>query len=384
MIDWTSRAGGLATQLAAAGHLPDDCWRRAFEQTPRHVFVPEFFADHNGTLISGDDPRQREEWLAAVYTDDTLVTQLNRVPGVEPMWATSSSTMPSLMADMLHSLEVRDGHTVLEIGTGTGYNAALLAHRLGADRVTSIDINGDLVALARERLAGLGHAVHLVAGNGEHGVPQRAPYDRIIATCAVPQVPPAWVAQLAPDGLIVVDLGGELVRSLTVLRKTGPGTVTGRFSTKPGNFMWLRAHADNPLREGVSYSMVIDLDGAQDRTGAAEPIDLLMDNEDVRFLAQLVEPTLMFPSRGEWEGVPAVSLHAWDASWVKARPRNGQALITEGGLRRIWQAVEHTVALWERLGQPSRERFGITADTTGSIRYWLDEPANTIELAQTS
>jgi SAM-dependent methyltransferase len=92
--------------------------------------------------------------------------------------STSSSTMPSLMARMLEALDVRDGHRVLEIGTGTGYNAALLCHRLGPRNVVSIDIDPTLVAAARSRLADLGYHPTLVAGDGTTGAVQHGPYDR--------------------------------------------------------------------------------------------------------------------------------------------------------------------------------------------------------------
>ncbi|MGH3915986.1 MAG: rRNA adenine N-6-methyltransferase family protein, partial [Pseudonocardiaceae bacterium] len=87
-----------------------------------------------------------DTWLNRVYSDSTLVVQrrLAREGGVAAL-PTSSSTMPSLMIDMLEALDVREGHRVLEIGTGTGYNCALLAHRLGGDNVVSIDLDPTLV-----------------------------------------------------------------------------------------------------------------------------------------------------------------------------------------------------------------------------------------------
>ncbi|MGH8940795.1 MAG: methyltransferase domain-containing protein, partial [Actinomycetes bacterium] len=121
----------MADDLAALGVL-DPAWREAFEQVPRHVFVPQFYRP-DGTLVDGADPDMRDEWLDAVYRDDSLITQRLAQPGSGMMVPTSSSTRPSLMALMLGMLDVQDGQTVLEIGTGTGYNAALLAYLLGDD-----------------------------------------------------------------------------------------------------------------------------------------------------------------------------------------------------------------------------------------------------------
>ncbi len=99
--------------------------------------------------------------------------------------AVSSSTKPDLMVRMLETLDVRDDARVLEIGTGTGYNAALLSHRLGEDRVYSVDVDAELVGPARERLADIGVHPHLATLDGEKGWPEHAPFDRIIATCSV-------------------------------------------------------------------------------------------------------------------------------------------------------------------------------------------------------
>ncbi|MBV9162615.1 MAG: methyltransferase domain-containing protein, partial [Pseudonocardiales bacterium] len=123
------------------------------------------------------------------------------------------------MVEMLEALDVRDGHRVLEIGTGTGYNAALLSHRLGGENVVSIDIDPGLIQMSRRRLEELGYAPTLVAGNGLAGVPDHGPYDRIIATCAVPEVPLAWIEQLAPGGAMLINVRGEVAGVLCLLSK---------------------------------------------------------------------------------------------------------------------------------------------------------------------
>lgn len=116
-------------------------------------------------MVDGADPAQHDCWLSTVYSDIPLVTRITRVPETDLDLFTSSSSMPSLMIDMLELLSVADGHRVLEIGTG--YNAALLSHRLGAFNVTSIDLDPSLIADARERLAAsaTGHIWSLVTGH---------------------------------------------------------------------------------------------------------------------------------------------------------------------------------------------------------------------------
>jgi protein-L-isoaspartate(D-aspartate) O-methyltransferase len=127
------------------------------------------------------------------HTDDTLVTQRKEHPD-QPghKWPTSSSTRPGLMLKMLHLLDVRDGMTVLEIGTGTGYNAALLSERLGAQNVTSMDIDSELTSTARIRLGDAGYRPTLATCDGALGYPGRASYDRL--SCGSPSptmAPPA-------------------------------------------------------------------------------------------------------------------------------------------------------------------------------------------------
>lgn len=155
-IDWRPLALRLAEQLAASGVLGDPGWRAAFESVPRHVFVPCFYTQQPGGQWS-EVAADSEGWLDAVYSDEPLVTALAETANGSRV-TVSSSTKPALMARMLCALGVRDGMRVLEIGTGTGYNAALLSHRLGDEHVYSVDIGANLVDLAGDRLAALGYA----------------------------------------------------------------------------------------------------------------------------------------------------------------------------------------------------------------------------------
>ncbi len=105
---------------------------------------------------------------------------------------------------MLDMLDLHAGHRVLEIGTGTGWNAALLAHRLGAGRVVSVEVDPVLAARAEACLRGVGLDARVVRGDGAEGCADGGLYDRVIATCSVRAVPPAWIAQTRPGGVILV------------------------------------------------------------------------------------------------------------------------------------------------------------------------------------
>ena len=148
----------LVSGLVEGGALRSPEWRRAFERVRREVFVPRFWSETNEgwELVDESWP----EWAEMLYSDRLLVLRLDRD---QPR---SSSSMPSVMAAMLEALTVRDGDSVLEIGTGSGYNAALLCERLGSNRITTIDCDGELVEAARRRLSEHGYQPTVAAGDG--------------------------------------------------------------------------------------------------------------------------------------------------------------------------------------------------------------------------
>jgi protein-L-isoaspartate(D-aspartate) O-methyltransferase len=174
----------LVDQLRDHGRLTSPAVEAAFRAVPRHAFLPEVAASR-------------------AYQDEAFVIKTD-----EDGLPVSSSSQPAIMAIMLEQLGVAPGHRVLEIGTGTGYNAALLAHLVGPEgSVVTVDIDSDLVARARANLAAAGyHDVTVVCGDGGFGAPDHAPYDRIIVTAGASDLAPPWLAQLGPDGRIALPL----------------------------------------------------------------------------------------------------------------------------------------------------------------------------------
>ena len=268
------------------------------------------------------------------------------------------------MARMLESLDVRDGQRVLEIGTGTGYNAALLCHRLGSELVHSIDVDPSLVDLARGRLASLGYEPVLVAGDGRSGMPGHAPFDRIIATCSVPEVPWAWVEQLTGDGVLLVDIqpsiaAGNLVR----LHRTATGA-TGRFEPGWATFMAARAESAPPR---VRTSP--DLSSAPQRASAVGFLEPW--REPVWwFLAALVLPRGVLYGR---IGEDAVFLDASDGSRAEVeKSGNGAGLVRECGPTALWSGVEAAHRFWTRHHRPGWDRLGVTITRECQV-VWLDQ-----------
>ncbi|GAA2089462.1 methyltransferase domain-containing protein [Streptomyces albiaxialis] len=318
----------------AGGALSDPAWRAAFAEVPRELFVPFYYAaardgGYERLWRDDPDPERRARWREGVYTDQPLATRIRDGELI------SSSSQPSLMARMLEYLRVEDGMTVLEIGTGPGYNAALLCHRLGDSRVTTVDLDPDITDAARAHLAAAGRRPRVITGDGARGCPAHAPYDRIIATCALPSVPPAWLAQCAKDALILA----PLATGLLALRVGGEAAASGHGETASAE----RGHAEDtaPEREEAAAS------------GHFTPT-----------------PAYFVPLRG---GTPAPPPPPPATPGVPGHARRDDSfrflLAVSGGRLE----PEEAYALWHREGRPGRERYGVTV-ADGRQWAWLDDP----------
>ncbi|MFD8420283.1 methyltransferase domain-containing protein [Streptomyces sp. NPDC059466] len=231
----TSVRAALVRVIEASGAWDaDPVWREAFQEIPRHLFVPYYYVGTSDGFervwCEDPDPGQRERWLRGAYTDTALATRVRDAELV------SSSSQPSLMAMMLTALEIRDGDAVLEIGAGTGYNAALLAHRLGDGLVTTVDLDPEITESARQHLDAVGRHPTVVTGDGTRGVPERAPFDRIIATCTLTSIPRPWLAQCRRNAVILTPLATGLI----ALRVRDAEHAEGRFLHTPAYFVPLR------------------------------------------------------------------------------------------------------------------------------------------------
>jgi protein-L-isoaspartate(D-aspartate) O-methyltransferase len=190
---------GLAVAAQVAG-VRDQRVLEAIRSTPREAFVPARYA-------------------SMAYADQPVPISHGQV-----------TSQPSLIAAMVAALDLTGTEKVLEVGTGYGYQTALLA-RLAA-QVISIDVWPDMVAQARENLAGqgIGNAV-LITGDGSQGVPEHAPFGAIIVSAAFPKVPPPLADQLADGGRLVQPVGPGGGEDVIVYRKSGSGLTCGRVLT---------------------------------------------------------------------------------------------------------------------------------------------------------
>lgn len=190
---WERLRRGLIEQIRERG-IDDLEVLRVFDLVPRHLFVPE--SVHN-----------------RAYEDAPL-----------PIGFSQTASQPSLQALYLQVLRLQPDDKVLEIGTGSGYQTALLAHLAG--HVYSVERLRELSVRARAVLDSLRLSnVALLVGDGTIGWARFAPYDAILVAAAAPDVPPALIEQLAPGGRLLIPLGDRAEQNLTLIRKREDGTL---------------------------------------------------------------------------------------------------------------------------------------------------------------
>lgn len=365
--------GKLVARLVQAGDLPDH-WRPSFEQVERHQFLPDELLLPDGTMV--DRQADQDRWLEVAYDDTQLITQVDDGTENGAGYPTSSASMPSIVADMLTKLDVAPGMRVLEIGTGTGYNAGLLCHLLGDDAVTTIEVDPAVAEHARVRLASAGFAPLVVTDDGTQGWSARAPFDRVISTAAVKRVPYAWIVQTHPGGKILTPWGNSLHNGVLAHLEVGQsGSASGTFE---GNvaFMWVRnqrtprraleahvsdahefrtSHTDlypkEPLSFDGAFAIGLHMPTVIDRLEFAE------DPEDQRFVVYLIDP-----GSGSW------------ASW-HVDPRESSHQVRQHGPRHLFFEFEAAYQWWLDAGRPVHTRFGMSVSADHQS-VWLDEPTN--------
>lgn len=343
-------------QLVAAGAVQSPRCRDAFTAVPRHLFVPEFSVRLPGGRYEQVTDTDPDRWLTAVYSDQSLITQRDSA-GI----ATSSSTQPSAMARMVEALDLDDGLSVLEVGTGSGYNAAILCHILGDTMVTSVDIDPGLVEAARRRLVQLGYRPTLSVVDGRTGYSRYAPYDRIIGTCGVTRIPTTWLDQIQHGGVIVTGFGYGTVR----LQVDHQHMATGRFVDDTA-FMVARAVDD----KAVDAELVDKAIGGSGQTRATA---LLTDVIDAAFghIRVITCPGVELRWHpGQW--YVAVDQHS--GSWARAEHQQSGGTVVQSGPRRLWDEIEAAYSWWVTAGRPGHGRLGLTVSWDSAHKLWVDGP----------
>lgn len=285
----------MVQRLRREGRVRTPVVEEAFREVPRHLFLPE----------SSLDEAYQDEAVATKWRDGIAI---------------SSASQPSMMAIMLEQLALEPGHRVLEIGAGTGYNAALMAHIVGpTGSVVAVDIDEDLVGTARARLGAAGcERVTLVTGDGALGYPDKAPYDRIILTVGSWDIQPEWWRQLAPGGRLLLPLavcGSQLSIAFDLAEL--PERQLHSDSVRSCAFIRMRGQGAGPEGDGAGGA-----DGFVVRTAD----DRELDTTEV--LAMLAAPGVDRPATGIRLGAADL----WDGLglWLAVRDPDACRLLIDG------------------------------------------------------
>jgi protein-L-isoaspartate(D-aspartate) O-methyltransferase len=235
--------GAMVDELKKRGLEFEPAIEEVFRTIPREIFLPDAS-------------------LERVYSGDAVITKQD-----EDGSPISSSSEVGIMIVMARLLDVAPGQRILEIGAGTGYNAAILAELVGErGSITTIDIDADVAAIAREHLTAAGFdRVAVITGDGWRGDARSAPYDRIEVTASVADLSPDWVAQLIDGGKIVLPFVLRAgMQAVLGLRKQGAELVSTR--VVPGGFMRLRGPSGprSQIRTFDDWSLELG-DGVVDR-----------------------------------------------------------------------------------------------------------------------
>jgi protein-L-isoaspartate O-methyltransferase len=355
-------------------------WQEQFAALPRARFLPDLIWPHDQSVRAARPVDRRADpdgWQAAADANVPVVTQWDdgQHTGTEPgSLPTSSASMPSVVAAMLDAAALAPGMRVLEIGTGTGWTAGLMARQLGDGAVTSIEIDPEVAATAKSSLSSAGLHPRLVVGDGLAGVPHGAPYDRLISTMGVRDIPEAWLEQVRPGDRIVTPWATHYTNGdvLTVLAVHDDGSATGRF-LQPLEFMKARSQRRRLPAYAPDLAPVTDTETEVDPTIVAE-------HHPCTFAAGLKLPSVAYAVQQRDDGGRTLWLYALDGTAWSAtvlKPDTTAARVRQVGRRRLWDELAVVHAWWRENGEPGFDRLGITVTPAGWTA-WLDTPGKPV------
>jgi protein-L-isoaspartate(D-aspartate) O-methyltransferase len=313
----------MVENITQAGHARSDSVRKALEVVPRHIFVPAATADD-------------------AYADIAVITKR-----ASDGTALSCASVPTVVAMMLDQLDVHPGNRILEIGAGTGYNAALLAHLTGpSGHVTTVDIDDEVTSQARQALDATGHSqVDVITRDGGLGAEENAPYDRIIVTVGPWDIPTAWWSQLAPGGRLVAPLRWRgQARSVALIREDN------------------RLHADSVELCGFVPMLGPGQDGERIGHIDADKLVSLCWDIDQAVNLEALQGVLSQEKTAAWSTVTVGGMDPFDGVWLRMTA-------TEPGTCRITAKPAAIAAEMCTPAIPSRSPALVEGDSLAYLTY---------------
>ncbi|MFC4337912.1 protein-L-isoaspartate O-methyltransferase family protein [Salininema proteolyticum] len=326
---WAAMVDGLRDE----GVLSPE-WEEPFSKVDRVYFVPNV-------------DKHRAYELAPIVTQRS-----------DDRRSLSSSSDPIVMAEMLQALDLERGQDVLEIGTGTGYNAALLAHRAGGAHVLSIEIDPSVARMAVANLTAAGFPeVAVLTGDGTKGYAGAGPYQRGIVTHAVSAIAPAWLEQLAPGGVLVVPWENTLM-SQTILRlvKLDDGTAKG-WMVGECAFMWDRAQDEPIPHVSIEDGRAMTTRIPPHYFGEVASIDL--------WIADRVPGLHMWPLNGPGSDLLFTRGEKWAVLEREPLRESWWNVCTAN--EPLWQDIEDALQAWLDADQPSYKDWPVTVAVDGTV-----------------
>ncbi|UGQ14748.1 protein-L-isoaspartate(D-aspartate) O-methyltransferase [Yinghuangia sp. ASG 101] len=339
----------------------------AVRAIPRELFVPDgYFMTVAGSMPTAFRPVMPEDddWREQCYARVPLVTQIagtinpRDVHGEIVREPTSSMSDPSLVTLTLEEADLRPGLRVLELGAGTGWQAALLSRIVGEDNVVTVETDPTIARRAQIHLYGAGHHPEIIEGDGRAGYPAGGPYDRILATFGVARIYPAWLEQVKPGGIIMANLRGRLEPSgLVRLVRQDDGTAVGGFISE-SSYMQARQEAPS------AHLMLPDPSTGRTRPTSLDP-KTLHDNA-----ARLVTESVA----GGLQWLAGLDVGDGPADWFVDTDTGAYAVVretvhgfsvTEDPAHPVWGAIETALAAWRDAGEPETTRLFVTASVDG-------------------
>ena len=331
---------------------------QAFLTVPRHPFIDHYYVHQPGTRSwTRHEQADSPEWYEQIYGDQALVTHVDQHGRT-----LSSSSQPGVMATMLDALELQPGMRVLEIGTGTGYNAALIAALVGDPTlVTTIDIDSSVIDQAKQAITQVvGEGMTVVQCNGVNGYNINAPYDRIIVTASASTIPCAWMEQLTSSGIIVCVLqpGLAMLGGLLKAQKREE-TLKGNI-VSPASFM--------VLRDTIYTKQTVQID-FHAPLYASFPLELALfspqlarENTDFAFFLYFDIPDLYMFQKGERL---ILSSQKSPQGYVLFRQASTPRIELHGDrfyASTLWNRLVRAYSLWLHCAQPAITQYQFEMD----------------------
>ncbi|MFE9826487.1 protein-L-isoaspartate O-methyltransferase [Streptomyces sp. NPDC005791] len=363
----------MVARLEEAGDLAAGPVREALLALPREILMPQAYVRRSAPdekpprwdLLDWARPGDREELLRVLHSGDSVSVQHAGEPllgrPASPRCGGSMTAMSSTMgmtAGLLDVLDLRRGQRVLDVGTGAAVTAGVMCFVCGDGGVVTLDVDRNVGAAARARLAELGYRPAVVSGDGLAGWPDGALFDRIFVSFAVPRIPPVLVDQLAPGGRALMTLGTSSPSwpGLAVITKTATGKVVAEiraveFGHRGGvgfDRLFLSADFRNQITTGEGRWT--------QRSRLVPPAD----TERGMWLAlDYLHPGLVrhFGADDLTIGAPGCG------SWMRARPVGHRRWeVTVDGPRDIWAEIHDVAERWRAAGSPDRFRLVFDED----------------------